>query len=322
MHHLRFAAAVADVAKNIAKTAAGGATENSTELSTEMQELMRVETADDFKNWVMNSLTRLAHNAGNWFIRLIIAILLFLLVRFILKKIIAFIGKRLDKHEVNASIKSIVLWFLKYGVMIYVVVQILLFLNLLQSASVAAAIAAIGVGISLALQGTVKNFAGGILLLLLKPFKEGDYITVNGNSQFEGTVDRISIYYTTLLNVYNDKVRVPNSELTDKTMVNKMADGNKRVEIHVSIGYDGDVEGALDILKEIVQSDERIFEDRQAFFVHELGAHSIVLGLRCVVKREDYLNVCWDLNKKICLRFAKEGIVIPYEQLDVHIKPP
>ncbi len=320
MYHSHIAQNVADVTKNIVQNAVNAVGNKTNEMSAEMQELLQVETSDDFKHWMTNALSRLGEGFVNWVIRLGLAVLIFLIVRAILKKLITFLGERMDKRGVPESVKSIVLWLLKYGLMIYIVVQLLLFLDLVQSAAVAAAVAAMGVGISMALQGAIKNFAGGLLLLLLKPFKEGDYITVDGNPKFEGTVDRIHVYYTTLLNEYNDKVRVPNSELTDKTMINRMADGNKRLEIHVGMEYGGDVERNLDILKEIVQSDERVFEDRQVYFVHELGAHAIVLGIRCVVRREDYLNVRWDLNKKICLRFAKEGIVIPYEQLDVHIK--
>ena len=320
MQNLFFAASVADVAKELTQVVSDTSTEVSTELPTEMQELMEVETTDDLLDWLGRFLAHIGEDVVNWFIRLGIGIIIFLLARFLLKKIIAFLGKRMDKRGVPASVKSIVLWLLKYGVLIYLVVMLLIFLDLLQSASVAAAVAAMGVGISLALQGAIKNFAGGLLLLLLKPFKEGDYIIVDGNEKFEGTVDRIHVYYTTLINVYNDKVRVPNSDLTDKTVINRMSDGNKRLELHVNIRYDENMEKALGVLREVVDADERIYKDRQAFFVHELGAHSIVLGIRCVVQRDEYLSVYWDLNKNIRLRFAEENIEIPYEQLDVHIK--
>ncbi len=322
MIKLQFIAAAAQNAVQAAiQTAANAAApEPSTEVDTMMEELDKIENVDQLMDWIGKGINSFVKSAISWAFRLVIAILFFLLARFILKKVVKFVSKKLDKRNVPDSLKGIVLWLLNYGVTIYLVVSILVFLDLLKSATVAAAIAAIGVGVSLALQGAIKNFAGGLLLLLLKPFREGDYISVDSSKGIEGTVEKIHVYYTTLLNVYNDRIRVPNSELTDKSVKNMMADSNKRVEIHVSIGYDEDIEKSLSVLQEVVQSDPRIYEDRQAYFVHELGPHSVVLGLRCVCRREDYLAVYWDLNKKIRLRFAEEDITIPFEQLDVHIK--
>ena len=261
----------------------------------------------------------LGRNAVHWLLKLVACIVLFLLARFVLKKLIAFLGRKMDEKGAPPSVKGILLWLLNYAVTICLIVMILIALDIVKSASIAALIAAMGVGVSLALQGVIGNFAGGLLLILLKPFKEGDYIIVDTNGGIEGTVQEIHVYYTTLISVYNDKICVPNSSLTNHSVKNMMADGNKRLELHLGIGYDEDLQKALRVLEEIANEDERIFEDRRAFFVHELGAHAVILGIRVVVKREDYLQVYWDLNKNIRLRFQEEGIEIPYEQLDVHI---
>ena len=280
------------------------------------------ESVSEIGDFFSNLFKTWGENAISWLIRLAVCILVFVIARFVLKKLIAFIGKKMDKRGAPKSLKSILLWILNYGVTIYLLVQMLIVLDLVKSASIAALVAAMGVGISLALQGAFSNFAGGILLILLKPFKEGDYIVVDGSNGVEGTVTEIHVYYTTLVTVYNDQIRVPNSALTNHSIKNLMAEGNKRLELHIGISYDEDIERVLKILEELVDKDERIFKDRRAFFVHELGAHSVILGIRCVVKRQDFLVVQWDLNKAIRLRFKKEGIEIPYEQLDVHFDYP
>jgi small conductance mechanosensitive channel len=278
-----------------------------------------IQETEQYLIQIKEKLEELVISAGVWLIRAVLLIILFLILRKVTKKVIGFIEDRLNKRNVPRSLTAILAWLIEYGLLIYIVVRILLSLNMLKSASIAATIAAIGLGISLALQGAMSNFAGGLLLIMLKPFKEGDYIIVDSGKGIEGTVDHIHVYYTTIIDVYNQKVRVPNSALTNHTIVNQMADRSRRLELHVGIGYDDDIDHALEVIKNVVNADERIRKDKQAFFVHELGAHSIILGLRCVVERQDYLQVRWDLNRSIRLKFAEEGITIPYEQLDVHI---
>jgi small conductance mechanosensitive channel len=280
---------------------------------------LTIEETGQHLRQLKDSLEGLAISAGIWVIRAVLLIILFMILRKVIKKVIGFIENRLNKRNVPRSLTAIFSWLIEYGLLIYITVRILLSLNMLKSATIAATIAAIGLGVSLALQGAMSNFAGGLLLIMLKPFKEGDYIIVDSGSGIEGTVDHIHVYYTTIIDVYNQKVRVPNSALTNHTIVNQMADRSRRLEIHVGIGYDDNIDHALEVIRNIVNEDERIRRDRQAVFVHELGAHSVVLGLRCVVERKDYLQVRWDLNRSIRLRFAEEGITIPYEQLDVHI---
>ncbi len=278
-----------------------------------------IEETGQYLVQLKDSLEKLIISAGIWLIKAVLLIILYLILRKVIKKVIGFIENRLNKRNVPRSMTAILSWLIENGLLLYIIIRILLSLDMLKSASIAATIAAIGLGISLALQGAMSNFAGGLLLIFLKPFKEGDYIIVDSGKGIEGTVDHIHVYYTTIIDVYNQKVRVPNSALTNHTIVNQMAERSRRLEIHVGIGYDDDIDHALEVIKNIVKADKRIREEKQAFFVHELGAHSVVLGLRCVVERKDYLQVKWDLNRSIRLQFAKEGITIPYEQLDVHI---
>ncbi len=254
-----------------------------------------------------------------WLIKVGVCVLIFIIARKILKKVISFLDKKMEKRNVPNSVKSILLWLLNYAVTIYIVVQALIALGLVQSASIAALIAAMGVGISLAMQGVIGNFAGGLLLILLKPFKEGDYIAIDND--VEGSVYEIHVYYTTLINVYGDKLRVPNSKLTNLTVRNYVSDNQKGIEIHVGVGYQEALDKPLAVLEELMNEDERIFKEPRAVFVHELGDNAVILGLRCRTMRADHLKVKWNLNKRIRERFAEEGISIPYPQLDVHINP-
>ncbi len=254
-----------------------------------------------------------------WFIKAIVLFLLFFILLKVIKKIDKKITEKLVKHGFSQSLISIVTWLVENALVIFVIMKILVALELFKAATIAAAIAAMGLGISMALQGALGNFAGGILLMLLKPFKEGDYIIVDSGEGIEGTVSSITVYYTTIINDYNEKINVPNSALTNDTIINQVSNNCKHLELHANIGYEEDVDKALGVMRKIVGQDDRIKKERQEFFVDELGAHSIILGVRCIVESKDYLKVKWDLNRSILIAFDENDIHIPYEQLDVHI---
>ncbi len=252
-------------------------------------------------------------------IRVGLALLIYFIIWKILKFVLKHMANYLEKAGVSRSGIKFITGLIKYGVLIFTVITLITKLQIVEASSIAALIAAAGVGISLAAQGTLSNLAGGLLLLILKPFKEGDYIQVEGTT-VEGTVHSVAIYYTTLVTLQGDRFEVPNSTLTNNSVYNRSSDYRKRLEIHVGISYDDDIRKAEEVLWELVRADERILPESRKVFVHELGESAVIMGIRCLTMVQDYYEVYWDLNKKIRLRFLEEGLTIAYNQLDVHLK--
>ena len=192
-------------------------------------------------------------------------------------------------------------------------------LHIVEASSIAALVAAAGVGISLAVQGVLSNFAGGVLLLLLKPFKEGDFITVKGEN-VQGTVEKIELYYTTIYTPEREKLVIPNSTLTNKSVVNSgLSSGEKRLSVTVGVSYREDIRRAMAVLERLMDEEPRILPQNRRTYVDSMGESSVVIGLRCLVSVQDYMDVRWDMLEKIRLAFAEENIEIPYNQLDVHL---
>ena len=189
----------------------------------------------------------------------------------------------------------------------------------LKEASVAAVIASMGVGLSLALQGGMANLAGGMLILILKPFSLGDYI-IESVGKYEGTVKKIDMFYTTVSTVDNRLVIIPNGQLTNNSIINVTAQDKRQLEIKVGISYDDDIRRAKSIIEELLKKQEYIMSDQDmSIFVDELGESSVVIGLRAWVPTDKYWKTKWEMNEKIKLAFDEAGITIPYNQLEVHV---
>ena len=170
----------------------------------------------------------------------------------------------------------------------------------------------------MALQGSLSNFAGGILILLIKPFVNGDYIIACGE---EGTVTNIDMCYTKLTTADERVVVLPNGTLANTTIINNTTTPNRRVDFTVSIAYDTDISLAKNLILGIVQNEEVVLKDNEiVVYVSELAAHSIDLGVRFYTKNADYNGSKGTILEKIKATFDENHIEIPYEQLDVHMK--
>lgn len=190
----------------------------------------------------------------------------------------------------------------------------------IKESSVAALLGTAGVTIGLALQGGLSNLAGGVMLLIFKPFQVGDYIIVDKANGWEGTVYKIEICYTTLLSVDYRNIVIPNGTLSGNTVVNLTARDMRKLELKIGISYDSDMHKAKQILEQIIRDDKGTREDQgMLVYVDELAESAVVLGLRVWVPTEDYWTVRWRLNEAIKDEFDRQGIQIPYRQLDVHI---
>ena len=189
-----------------------------------------------------------------------------------------------------------------------------------DATSVVALMGSAGVTIGLALQGSLSNLAGGILILILKPFRVGDYIVEDSNGN-EGTVKEIGIFFTKLQTGDHKIVILPNGTLANNSITNYSEAHLRRVDVTVGISYDADIKKAKDILWRIINEDTDVKQDdTKKVFVDSLGASEVVLGLRVYCENAKYWELKWRLLETIKLAFDKEGIEIPYQQISVHMK--
>lgn len=258
-------------------------------------------------------------NLISFAIEIVLALIFFFLGRIAIKWIRKLIRKMLERSNVDKGVETFVdslLKFMLYGMLLFTIATKFGF----DTASVAALIASAGVAIGLAVQGSLSNFAGGILILLLKPFVVGDYI-IEDNHGDEGTVKEIQLFYTKLLTVDNRTVVIPNGMLTNNSLTNVTHMDERKLELKVSISYESDLLKAKAVLADLIRKDSRIIQDKEhRIFVDELGDDGVILGMRCWVSTEDYWNVRWDMLEDIKLTFDRESIVIPYHQMSVRIQ--
>lgn len=189
----------------------------------------------------------------------------------------------------------------------------------IQTTSIVTIVGSAGVAVGLALQGSLSNFAGGVLILILKPFKVGDYI-IDCSTGNEGSVKQIQIFYTKLLTIDNKEALIPNGTLMNSSIINATGQTERRVDIVVGISYDADLKVAKECMAELVSREEKTLKDRPVdIFVNNLGDSAVELGLHVWVATENYWAVKWRLTENIKLAFDEKGIEIPFNQLSVHI---
>ena len=187
----------------------------------------------------------------------------------------------------------------------------------IQSSSIIALLGSAGVTLGLALQGSLSNFAGGVLILLMRPFKVGDYIV----SQYgEGTVAVIGLVYTTLNTMDNKTVVIPNGSLSNSPITNATAEKFRRLDLTVGIGYQADLKKAKDILLDIYTSHPKVLKDHPIqVFVDQLADSAVIIGGRGWTATDGYWQTRWDITEEIKLRLDEAGIEIPFNQMDVHV---
>lgn len=252
-------------------------------------------------------------------IHVVLALVAFFIGGKIIKWIRKVVRRSFDRTNVDAGVAQFVDSLLKFG--LYALLIFMIATNFgIESSSIAALIASAGVAIGLALQGSLSNFAGGILILLLKPFAVGDYIIVT-QENIEGTVKEIQIFYTKLATVDNQTVVVPNSILTNNSLTNVTARPERQLDLKVGISYDADVKKAKRLIETLLADDPCVIQDEDVkVFVDSLGESAVVIGLRAWVKTEEYWATRWRLLEQIKETFDGEQIEIPYNHLTVNIK--
>ena len=226
--------------------------------------------------------------------------------------------KSLERNHADTGLVQFLDSLVKYGLYILLALTILQRFGV-QTTSIVAAIGSVGVAIGLALQGSLSNFAGGVIILLIKPFKVGDYV-IQGS--LEGTVSEIQLFYTTLTTGDNRKIIIPNGQLADNSLINATAADTRRVDIKVGISYNSDVKLAKDLLLKLGENDpDTLKEEGKAPMaaVDELADSSVNMLLRVWTPTDKYWDVKFRLTEAVKTTFDEAGIEIPFNQLDVHL---
>ena len=250
-------------------------------------------------------------------LQVILAFLIYAISAKVIKWVVKLVRKTMERHDVDTGVVQFLTAIVRYGLYVVMIMTILSLFGV-ATTSVVAVLGSAGVAIGLALQGSLSNFAGGVLILVLKPFKVGDYIIQGGT---EGTVYEISLFYTKLKTGDNKVVVVPNGILSNNTIINASHMDRRRVDIVVGISYDADIRTAKEIIYNLAQNDEgRLPEENAIVFVDNLGASSVDIGVRVWVKAADYWAVKWRLTENIKYAMDENNISIPYTQIDVQIK--
>lgn len=252
-------------------------------------------------------------------IRIVLAILFFLIGVQLIKLIRKLIRKAMKRANAEVGAMQFVDSFVKTS--LYVVLVLLLASSFgVDAASIVAILGSAGVAIGLAVQGSLSNLAGGVLILMLKPFKVGDYIIEN-STKMEGTVKEIQIFYTKLVTFDNKVIVLPNGSLANNSLTNVTAGECRRLDIPVGISYQSDIKKAKQVLEEMLTADAKVLHDKEMrVVVDELGESCVQLIVRCWLSNEDYWDGKWRLTENCKYVLDEAGIEIPFPQVDVHVR--
>lgn len=251
--------------------------------------------------------------------RILLAVITLVVGTQLIKLLRKIVKKVLTKAEADIGVRQFLDSFLK--VALYVVLGFIIAAGFgVDAASIVALLGSAGVAVGLALQGSLSNLAGGVLILVLKPFKVGDYIKEDAAGN-EGTVSEIQMFYTKLLTGDNKTIILPNGTLANTSMTNVTLADKRRVDVMVGISYDADIKKAKEVLLSVITSDEEVLQNEDKLvFVDNLGDSAVIMGLRCWVKKENYWSVKFRLTENVKYALDEAGIGIPYPQMDVHVK--
>ena len=248
--------------------------------------------------------------------KLLLAIVVLLIGLWIIKLVVKAFRKAMEKGGMDVSLQGFL------ASLVSILLKALLFISVASMIGIAttsfiAILGAAGLAIGLALQGSLANFAGGVLILLFKPFKVGDFINAQGHA---GTVDAIKVFFTTLKTPDNKTIIIPNGALSNSSVVNFSTEARRRVDMTFGIGYADDINKAKGILTRLVATDTRILQQPEpAVLLSELADSSVNFAVRAWCDAADYWNIYFDMHEKVKMEFDKEGISIPFPQQDIHV---
>ncbi len=262
---------------------------------------------------IIKQITEIAVEYGP---KLLGAILVWIIGSWVVKGLTKAFSKILDKRNVSESLKPFLRSLVGSILKLLLAVTVLGMVGI-EMTSFIAILGAAGLAVGMALSGTLQNFAGGVMILIFKPFKVGDVIDAQG---YLGSVKEIQIFNTVLTTPDNKTIIIPNGGLSTSSMTNYSTEETRRVDWTVGIAYGDDADKAELVIKRLCDEDTRILKDPEVFVaVSELADSSVNFAVRAWVKSEDYWGVFFDMNKKVYQVFAQEGLNIPFPQMDVHV---
>ena len=283
-------------------------------------EVAAFEEFEEINHTVIEKFFRdLPENAFHLGMRVLLALLFFFIGVQCIKLFRRIIKRSLERANADVGVSQFIDSFIKIGT--YAILIMLIATSFgVDAASIIAVFGSAGVAIGLALQGSLSNLAGGVLILILKPFKVGDYIIENTNKN-EGTVTEIQIFYTKLTTPDNKTIVLPNGNLANSSLTNVTHAPYRRNEMKIGISYDSDIKTAKKVLQQLLDNDSAILQDMEKLvFVDELADSSVVIGVRCWFKHDDFWTGRWRLLEEAKYALEENGVSIPYPQLDVHIQ--
>jgi small conductance mechanosensitive channel len=261
----------------------------------------------------MDNFLKLVTDFG---INLVIAIITLIVGLWVIKTIMRAINKTMEKQSVEATLRKFLLSILSITLKIMLLISVISMVGI-EMTSFIAILAAAGLAVGMALSGTLQNFAGGVMILIFKPFKVGDFISAQG---FSGTVNEIQIFNTILKTPDNKTIIIPNGGLSTGAMTNFSVEPQRRVDFTFGIGYGDDIDKARNIIKRLIDEDARILKDPAPFVaVSELADSSVNFAVRVWANAADYWGIFFDMNENVKKAFDKEGVSIPFPQTDVHL---
>ena len=267
------------------------------------------------RSWLETELPKIL----SFFWSVVLAFIIYAIGVKVIKLIRRGFCKAMDRRDAEEGVRQfldqIIKWLL-YAVLFIVILRMFG----ITTTSVAAAVGTLGVTAGLALQGSLSNLAGGVLILLLHPFRVGDYI-IEDTHKNEGEVVEISVFYTKLKTVDNKIIVVPNGTLANNSMTNVTTSDRRLINLIIPIGYDADIKEAKEVLLQLVEDEElRLPNEEVKVFVSELADSSVNLGLRFWVATENYWPVRWKTVENVKYALDEHGISIPYQQIDINVK--
>jgi len=269
-------------------------------------------STDQLHQWMTVAVEILA----KYGLKIVLAILLFVIG----KKVSRWIGELAKKGLTKSKMDPTLVGFLGNilnALLLAAVVIAMLDLVGIQTTSLVAVIGAAGLAVGLALQGSLSNFASGVLLILFRPFKQGDFITAGGES---GVIEEITLFTTMMRTPDNKAIIVPNSTITGGSITNYSTKPTRRVDMVFGVSYKDDIRKVKSVIQSVLDTDERILNDpAPTIGILELADNSVNFAVRPWVKAPDYWDVFFSLNERMKLRFDEEGISIPFPQRDIHL---
>ncbi len=285
---------------------------------TEMQEI----ASEEIRIGLLETyIKQFPENALRFGLKVLLAVIVFVIGVQLIRLVRRIVCRSLKRGNADVGVVQFLDSFIKAALYIVLVFMIATQFGL-DAAGTAALLGSAGVAIGLAVQGSLSNFAGGVLILLIKPFKVGDYIKADGNGH-EGTVREIQLFYTKLATPDNYVVIIPNGTLANSCMINMSALEERKLDIAVSISYRDDIRAAREAILQVFREDPAVLAEReQAVLVQELADSGVKLCARCWTANGDYWDCRWRVTEQIKYALDEAGVTIPYPQMDVHVDRP